>query len=548
MRRGIDRRRARGVCARTLVARGVCVRALVGRVALAGALLAGGAFFPAPALAQGAAERAPGDAVTDPALLGPASVAPVSNEEYAERRAALAALVEDGVVLAMGSAAPPQDYIPFFQNSPFRYLTGFTETNAALLMQVAGGRVLAETLFVNPRSPSQETWEGYRVGPDGARAATGIEGRPVGELSRAFGEFLEGSASPRVHVIGPWQPRTAMRNDVTQRVDALLEEHAGVTATPANGAVAELRGVKSPAELDLLRMTTAITSAAHLEMMSTIAPGMNEFELQALIEHTFRRYGSERPAFASIVGSGPNSTILHYNTNDRFMEDGDVIVVDIGASFQGYAADITRTVPVNGRFTEAQREIYQLVRDAQAAAEALARPGVPVARLKQEAARVLEEGLARLGLIEGVGATYEGPGGQQVPQLRLFYMHGLGHGIGLDVHDPWPNVLEPGVAFTIEPGIYVRPNLFTEVVPDTPRNRALREAVGAAFERYAGIGVRIEDDYIVTETGLEWISPVPREVEEIEAFMAERRPVPAPRRDDWVEWYRAMPGAGAGPG
>jgi len=485
-------------------------------------------------------------AVTDPGALGPASVAPVSNAEFAERRAGLAALLGEGIVLAMGSAAPPQDYIPFHQNSLFRYLTGFTETNAALLIEVREGRVVGETLFVNPRSPSQETWEGYRVGPEGAHAATGIGGRGVGDLEVVVDSVLAATGADRVHVVGPYQPRTAIRNDVTQRVDALLEGHPGVSVVTANGAVAELRGVKSEAELDLLRMSTGITSAAHLEMMSMIRPGMNEFELQAQIEHTFRRYGSERPAFASIVGSGPNSTILHYNQNDRFMEDGDVVVVDIGASYQGYAADITRTVPVNGRFTEAQRDIYQLVRDAQAAAEAIAAPGTSVARLNQEASRVLEEGLARLGLIEGVGATYEGPRGEEIPQLRLYYMHGLGHGIGLDVHDPWPNVLEPGVAFTIEPGIYVRANLFTEVIPDRPRNRALRDATAAAFERYVNIGVRIEDDYIVTADGLEWISPVPREIPEIEAFMAGQRPVPGPRRDDWVEWYRSMDGSVAG--
>jgi Xaa-Pro aminopeptidase len=150
-------------------------------------------------------------------------------------------------------------------------------------------------------------------------------------------------------------------------------------------------------------------------------------------------------------------------------------------------------------------------------------------------------GLSELGLIESPGATYDAGGGQEYPQYFLYFMHALSHGIGLDVHDPWPRVMEPGVAFTIEPGIYVRPNLFTEVVPDTPRNRQMRDALVPAFARYVGIGVRIEDDYLITETGVERLSLAPREVEEIEALMAEPWSGPDPRRPEWVEWYRAFP-------
>jgi Xaa-Pro aminopeptidase len=219
------------------------------------------------------------------------------------------------------------------------------------------------------------------------------------------------------------------------------------------------------------------------------------------------------------------------------MVAGDVVVVDIGASYGGYAADVTRTYPVSGRFTEPQREIYQLVRDAQAAAEAIARPGVTQAAMSQAAAGVLARGLTQLGLIESPNAVYDDASGQQYPQYVLYYMHALGHGIGLDVHDPWPSTLVPGVPFTIEPGIYVRPNLFSEVLPDTPRNRTLRSAVGAAFERYVGIGVRIEDDYLITDQGVEWISPGPREIDEIEREMSQPWTAPEGRNADWVEWY-----------
>lgn len=473
------------------------------------------------------------------ALVGPAA-AQISTEEYAERRAGLAEAVGDGLVLAMGSAAPPQDYISFHQNSPFRYLTGFGEPETALLMDVRQGAVASELLFVLPRNPAQETWEGYRVGPGGAMGAAGIAGRSLEELEAVLDSLLGARGAGSIHVVGPYNPRSAVRNDVTQRIDALLEEHPGVSVSPVNDRVAGLREIKSEAELGLIRHSVEITVEAHREILGALAPGMNEFEIQALLEYTFRRYGSERPAFASIVGSGPNATILHYNANDRFMDDGDLVVVDIGAAFGGYAADVTRTFPVSGRFSEAQREIYQLVRDAQAAAEEMAGPGTSVPELSRTAAQVLARGLADLGLLTAPDATYEGPGGRAIPQLQLFYMHGLGHGIGLDVHDPWPRVLAPGAAFTIEPGIYVRENLFDEVIPDTPANRRMVEAIRPAFERYVNIGVRIEDDYIVTEGGLEWISRAPREIDEIEAAMAEAWAGPGERRADWVERYRRM--------
>ncbi len=469
------------------------------------------------------------------------AAAQITTGELAERRAALAAQVGDGVILALGAPAPAYDYLPWSQGSAFRYLTGFLEWDAALLMEVRGGVVRSETLFVNPRDPERETWEGLRVGPERVEERFGLPGRAGADLGEALEALLEGENT--LHVVAPFQPGTAIPNPETLRLRALLERTPGVEVRPIVSLVARLRAVKSDAELALIRRSVEITTTAHQEVLRVLRPGLAEFEIQGLVEYTFRRYGAERPAFSTIAGSGPHSTILHYNANDRFMEDGDVLVLDIGASYAGYAADITRTLPVNGRFSPPQREIYEVVREAQRAGEEAVRIGGPYAAVGAAAREVIADGLARLGLIEGPDATYDcgAPGRlRECPQLQLYYMHGVGHGIGLDVHDPLPPLLEPGSAFSIEPGIYVRPNLFTEVIPDTPRNRALQEAVDPAFRRYMNIGVRIEDNYILTEDGLRWLSRAPREIEEIEAALAAPREGP-PRRDgDRVEDYRRL--------
>jgi len=489
-------------------------------------------------------------AILTPALLvlpllmlfgaGARAAGQIAGDEHAARRAALADRLGDGIILAIGSAAPPQDYISFHQNSLFRYLTGFTEPDAALILEVRDGQI-RETLFVNPRDPGRETWEGLRMGPDASLAVTGIPGRHVGALESVLDSLLAVVPAPsEVRVVGPYQPGAPVLNDVTQRILRLLEGHPAVSIRPVNSQVNALREIKSPAELEMIRHSVALTVAAHAAVARELAPDRGEFEIQAVVEQTFRRYGAERTAFASIVGSGPNSTILHYNTNQRMMEDGDVVVVDIGANAQGYSADVTRTYPVNGRFTPEQRSLYQLVRDAQAAAEAMAGPGARMAEMNSAASLVLAEGLAAVGLIESPDATYETETGARVPQVRLFYMHGLGHGIGLDVHDPAPDPLAPGSVISIEPGLYVRPNLLEEVIPNTEANRAMIEAIRPAFERFRGIGIRIEDDYIITATGAEWISPAPREVEEIEAALATPRGG-SDRNLPWIERMRGMP-------
>jgi len=454
--------------------------------------------------------------------------AQIQANEYGQRRGALAARLPDAVVVVLGAAEPEKDYLEFYQNPPMLYLTGIKEPDAALVMVKQSGRVSA-TLFVLTRDPAAEVWTGARLGTAGVSARTGVPARPQDELARVL-DSLAGANLP-FYVAGDISsnPEARVATPQDQFVRGLRTTHPQLQVRGANVLIAELRGTKSPAELALIRRAVEITVESHLEAMRAAKPRMHEYELEAEIERGFRRRGAERTSFATIVGSGPNSTVLHYNVNDRQMQPGEVVVMDIGASFDGYAADVTRTIPLNGTFTPEQRQVYQIVRDAQAAAERNAKPGMKAAIMSDSASAVIAAGLTRLGLIESPTATYDvaGPGGAmgQAPQVGLYYMHGLGHGIGLEVHDPeqfyWMQTIAEGSAFTIEPGIYVRQNLL-EILADTPRNRALIAKIRPAVERYKNTGVRIEDDYIVTEKGLEWISRAPREIAEIEALMKGR--------------------------
>lgn len=476
-------------------------------------------------------------------LLPSLAAAQIAPAEYAQRRERLAAAIGDGVVLALGAPEPAEDYLSFFQSSRFLYLTGVREPDAALVM-VKRGDDVRSILFVEPRDPATEVWSGRRMGPAGSTRATGVPARESRDLRAVLDSLLARGGT--LWVVGDYDPREAERtlSRDEQYVRRLVERNDDVRARSANMAVDRLRATKSPAELDLIRKAVAITVEAHREAMRFAEPGVNEFELQALIEFTFRRNGADRPGFATIVGSGPNSTTLHYNADDRFTQAGEVVVMDIGASYRGYSADVTRTIPISGTFTADQRAIYQVVRDAQAAAERQAKPGARAQLMQDSSTIVIAQGLARLGLIERAEATYDcevrGERGE-CPQFTLFYMHGLGHGIGLDVHDPeqyyFTGTIAEGSAFTIEPGIYVRENVL-DILPATPRNRALIARIRPAVERYRNIGVRIEDDYIVTAQGLEWISRAPREIDEIEALMREPWTGPAARRPDVVEWYR----------
>jgi Xaa-Pro aminopeptidase len=494
------------------------------------------AAAPAPSVAPGASP----DAGT-PTL--PAA-APISAAEYAGRRAALAEAMGDGLLLVLGSPQPAADYLPYAQRADFRYLTGITEPHAALIIEKRGGQI-EERLFVLPRDPTRETWEGRRHGAEGARTLTGIPSATIDRLVPELEARLPRHGT--LYTIGGRPPAAApgvFLNPEQQLIATLLDRHPDLAVRDLAPTMASLRAYKSAAELDLLRRAIHITVLAHREAMRAAAPGLNEFEIQALIEYTFRRHGAEEPGFASIVGSGPNSTTLHYREADRFMGEGEVLLIDVGASYRGYTADVTRTIPVNGRYGPRQREIYGIVLAAQKAAEALVRPGASWEQLNAAAERTIAAGLAELGLIDSPDATYrcESPRfGVICPQYRLYYMHGLGHGIGLAVHDPDPSgfgPFVPGSIFTIEPGIYVRDDALDHL-PDTPENRAMAERLRPALQRYVHIGVRIEDDYLVTDDGFERLTAgAPREMEEVEALMRQPGRTGAPRIPDVIEWYR----------
>lgn len=455
--------------------------------------------------------------------------AQIAQSEFAARRAALAAGLPDGVILVLGAGEPNPDFIPFHQHPQFRYLTGFDEPGSALVI-VKAGESRRELLFVRPRDPAAEVWNGARLGVEGVRAALGMEGRNAALLRAVLDSLLV--QRKLLHVLGDLGARMTERSAHDQFVDAVAQANPGVTVDgrAATRAMSLLRGRKSSAELDRIRIASEISARGHVAAMRLVQPGVAEFELQAAAEGVWRREGADGPSYGSIVGSGPNATTLHYNRNDRTALAGELIVMDMAAYFDGYAADITRTVPVSGRFTAEQRAIYQIVLDAHNAAERQIRVDGSARAMTDSANAVLAAGLTAVGLIESPAATYDCGSAEQprnCPQMGLYYMHGLGHGIGLLVHDPdqysATGKIAVGSAFTIEPGIYVRGNLL-DIIADTPRNREVKARIGAAVARHADIGVRIEDDYLVTGSGV--IRPsagAPREIAEIERLLAEPR-------------------------
>ena len=464
--------------------------------------------------------------------------AQIPANEYAARREALAAKIDSGVVVAFGGRTLVTDFGRFFQLPAFHYLTGYDEPDAALVMVVRQGRA-ASTLFATRLDARTAFYYGQR-------ADTATLAKTMGVLARssialpAVVDSLVATGLPFYSLIDFEDADFARADSLTrgqQFVRNLVAAHPGLVVRNAHPLVNQLRAVKSPAEAALLRKAAEISSAGHRAVLAMPEP-QHEYEIQAVLEGTFLRLGGERPAYGSIVGSGSNGTLLHYMLDRGPARPGDLVVIDAAAQYDGYAADITRTIPVSGRYTAAQRQLYQLVRDAQAATERNARPGMTRSASVDSSVAVRAAGLAKLGLIESIDATYDPPdapagrggragaNGQPAPlprQSSFWMIHGISHGLGVAVHDyvqSGPDY-QVGDAFTIEPGIYVSSRML-DVLPDTPRNRAFIAKVRPAVARYDMTGVRIEDDYIITEKGLERVSTAPREIAEIEAIMKSR--------------------------
>jgi Xaa-Pro aminopeptidase len=458
----------------------------------------------------------------------PASAQEIASSEYAARRDSLAARIDSGIVIAFGAPEPTEIH-QGSQLPAFRYLTGFLEPNAAFVLVKRGGEVKS-ILFTATRDPRRVLYDGFP--PDSAEVArqTGLTVRSLPALRQTV-DSLTRLRLP-VYQLRDFGSADAAETDSLTRgsrfIGDLVERYRAMElqVSDAHPLVDSLRARKSPAEVALLRRAIDITTASLTRAIRSAKPGMYEYELEAAVEGGFRRAGAEGPSFGSIIGSGPNSTQYHYERNDRRMAAGDVVVMDVGASYRGYAADVTRTIPVNGKFTPEQRAVYQLVRDAQAAAEKVAKPGASWQAWSDTARAVEARGLARMGLIESEDATFDPPWASMCQRIAtacrqafLYMAHGLGHGIGLEVHDaPRPSTgakFEVGTVFTIEPGVYISTKLL-DMLPDTPKNRAFIGKVRKTVERYNNIGVRIEDDYLITPNGLEWLSRAPREIAQLE--------------------------------
>jgi Xaa-Pro aminopeptidase len=461
----------------------------------------------------------------------------IPESEYSQRRTALLERIDSGVVLAAGAREPIAHFPAFYQLPAFRYLTGYLDPDAFLVL-VKRGSGVSGILLVPPIDPRAALYSGRTTDPVALARTTGLDVRYVDNLDALLDSLVRPSLP--FYVVGDFVSNEFAKSDSLSYMRALVrrlrDRYAWLETRDATPLLDRLRARKSRSELTLLRKAAEISTEGHRSAMRMIAPGRTENEVQAEVEYAFRRLGGDRPAYASIVGSGPNSTTLHYDAGLRVLRNGEVLLMDVATAYQGYAADVTRTVPVNGRFSPEQRAIYQLVLDAQKASERAIRPDVPAQAALDAIRGVLKDGLVRLGLIESADASFDAPPGlcparpifrregEPCPQWYLFSYHGYSHGLGLDVHDPAQfslppaHTFQPGDAFTIEPGVYVRANAL-EGLPDTPRNRAMIEKIRPAIERYRNIGVRIEDDYFVTATGVERISPAPREVAEIEELM-----------------------------
>jgi Xaa-Pro aminopeptidase len=432
-------------------------------------------------------------------------------------------------------SAPPRVYstdvnYEYRQESNLLYLTGIDQEDTILVL-MPGNETRKEILFVREADARREHWNGHSLTPVEASTASGIQtvltttqfepfiastlskramsGSPT-EYARFFQALTDGRArlalllEPVTDLSGPPGP-------VTQFASKLRDRFFGFSVQDSSPILAELRQIKTPYEQNVLRRSVEISSDAHRAGMRAARAGKYEYEVEAAIEEVYLRNGAMSWGYPSIVGSGPNATILHYEKSSRKMEPGDLLLVDAAANYQGITGDITRTYPVDGKFTREQRDIFDIIFAAQQAGEKAAKTGGQARDIQAACDEVMKAGLVRLGLVTD-------PSGMQ---FKIWATHGVTHWIGMDVHDVGVprRALEAGMAFTIEPGIYIREAALNDL-PKTPENAAFIEKVRPIVAKYKNIGVRIEDSYLLTSAGLERLSKsVPRSIDEIEAFL-----------------------------
>jgi len=400
------------------------------------------------------------------------------------------------------------------QNSDFFYLTGFEEPEAIAV--ITPGQDKKFTLFVRPRDLEQEIWNGYRAGVEGAvQDYSADQAFPVTEFDEKLAQILDG---PEVLYYAFGHTTPEMDQKIIRQLTTMREtnrrplEPPRAIVDPTN-ILHEMRVIKTDEEIEIMQRAADIAAEAHVEAMKAVRPGMQEYEVEAMLEAYFRKHGASGSSYTSIVGAGGNATVLHYIDNKDTLKDGDLLLVDAGAEYKGYASDITRTFPINGKFSQAQRDIYDLVLKTQKSCVDMVRPGVRLEDLKTHSVELLTEGMVELGLLKGEPKKLI-----KEKKYMQFYMHNLGHYLGIDVHDAGryyfngeSRPAEVGMVMTIEPGLYISPD--TSRIPEG-FNKEIPE-------KYLGIGVRIEDDVLVTEKGARVLThKVPKDADEIEAVMA----------------------------
>jgi Xaa-Pro aminopeptidase len=469
-----------------------------------------------------------------------AGAGPLQDDLAARRARLMERLGPDAVGIVW--SAPSKVYsldvdYEFRQDSNLLYLTGLTQPDTILVL-VPGARTQREVLFVREPNARREHWVGHDLTKAEVTAQSGIAavyfvnefepfvtalfdqrvyGARRNEASAEFDTFFDAVRANRARLALPFGPRPEPSAPLTAPYEFAArarDRFLNVGFVDSFPLIAELRQVKTPQEQSVLTRSGVISSDAHKAGMKAARPGRYEYEVEAAIEQVYLANGAMSPGYPSIVGSGPNATVLHYGASSRQMQAGDLLLVDAAASYQGHTVDITRTYPVSGSFTDPQKDIYRLVLQAQEAGMAAARVGNRTADVEKAAQEVIKAGLLKLGLITDVSGD----------QFRTWYTHGICHWIGMDVHDvgDYQRPLAQGMAFVVEPGLYIRPQALDQL-PDTAENRAFKTAVLPAVQKYAQIGIRIEDSFLLTESGLTSLSAtVPRTIEDVERFMKAR--------------------------